>query len=108
MFPAHAKADFAASYPEGVHKLTHEMAQHPLMELEMLAQLGELLPEKSIEYNRGDLPVGVTGKPGQTGLSIGETIRSITTANSLAVLKNIEQEPAIARCWRNCWTNCTR
>ena len=94
MFPARAKADFAASYPEGVHKLTHEMTQHPLMELEMLAQLGELLPERSIEYNRGDLPVGVTGKPGQTGLSIGETIRSITTANSWAVLKNIEQEPA--------------
>ncbi len=94
MFPASAKADFAASYPEGVHKLIHELEQHPLLELEMLAQLAELLPEKNIEYNRGDVPVGITGKPGQTGLSIGETIRSITTANSWAVLRNIEQEPA--------------
>ena len=96
VFSARARATFAASYPEGPHKLEHALGQHPLLELEALAQMAEALPERSIEYNRGDLPLGVDGKPGATGLTIGETIRTIETANSWAVLKNIEQIPAYA------------
>lgn len=96
IFPARSRAYFAASYPEGAHKLTHDLVAHPLLELEALAQLGESLPDKSIEYNRGDLPIGITGKPGSTGRTIGETIREIDSANSWAVLKNIEQAPAYA------------
>ncbi|RIV91150.1 transcriptional regulator [Aurantiacibacter xanthus] len=96
VFPPRARADFAASYPEGPHKLAHTLGHHPLLELEALAQMAEALPERSVEYNRGDLPLGVDGKPGATGLSIGETIRTIETANSWAVLKNIEQAPAYA------------
>lgn len=94
VFGPASRADFAASYPEGAHKLAHELARHPLLELEALAQLAESLPEASIEYNRGDLPVGIEGKPGPTGLSIGETIRRAETSNSWAVLKNVEQSPA--------------
>ena len=97
IFPPVARADFAASYPEVPHKLTHSLREHPLLELEALAQLAEQLPEASLEYNRGDLPIGVDGKPGATGLTIGETIRGIDHANSWAVLKNIEQHPAYAR-----------
>ena len=40
------------------------------------------------------VPIGVDGKPGDTGISIGDTIRHIATSNSWAVLKNIEQDPA--------------
>ncbi|MFC3101821.1 transcriptional regulator [Altererythrobacter lauratis] len=94
VFCTASRADFAASYPEGAHTLTHELAGHPLLELEALAQLAEALPATSIEYNRGDLPVGIDEKPGQTGLSIGETIRRAETSNSWAVLKNVEQNPA--------------
>lgn len=93
IFPPTARADFAASYPEGPHKLSHDLERHPLLELELLAQLGEHLPPTSVEFNRGDLPVGINGKPEATGLTIGQTIRSIAKANSWAVLKNIEQEP---------------
>ena len=96
IFPPASRADFASSYPEGPHKLKHELHQHPLMELEMLAQLAEQLPETSIEYNRGDQPIGIDGKPDATGLTIGETIRNVGSSNSWAVLKNIEQEPAYA------------
>ena len=59
-------------------------------------QLGEALPAASIEYNRGDQPIGVDGKPEPTGLPIGETIRRIEQPGSWAVLKNIEQHPAYA------------
>ena len=82
---------FADYYPETAHKLPHALAGHPLLEIEALARLAESLPEASIEYNRGDVPIGVSEKPCGTGLAIGTTIRNIGEANSWAVLKNIEQ-----------------
>jgi len=94
IFDASARMAFAQSYPEVPHKLRHALDRHPLLDLEALAQLAESLPESSIEYNRGDLPIGIDDKPGTTGLSIGETIRRVGEANSWAALKNIEQVPA--------------
>ncbi|MCB2067883.1 MAG: cupin-like domain-containing protein [Erythrobacter sp.] len=96
IFPARSRANFASSYPEGAHKLEHDLIEHPLLELDALAMLGESLPAASVEYNRGDLPIGVDGKPGSNGLTIGDTIRGIATSNSWAALKNIEQNPAYA------------
>lgn len=86
------KARFSAGYPARPHALRHGFADHKLLEIDALAQLAESLPDASVEYNRGDIPVGVDGKPAQTGLTIGETIRAIGTSNSWAVLKNIEQD----------------
>lgn len=94
VFDAKALATFGANYPETPHTLHHALDSHPLLELDALAQLGEALPENSVEFNRGDLPIGVDGKPGATGLTIAETIRKVAEANSWAVLKNIEQVPA--------------
>lgn len=85
---------FGQLYPEQPHVLAHALGSHALLELDSLAALAERLTEASIEYNRGDLPIGVDGKPGATGLSIEDTIRRIASANSWAVLKNIEQDPA--------------
>ncbi len=94
VFDGQARATFAKSYPETPQGLNHSLSAHPLLELNALAALAETLPESSIEYNRGDLPLGVDGKPGATGMSIGETIHKIAEANSWAVLKNVEQAPA--------------
>lgn len=95
VFTADAKARFALCYPETPHVLTHSLLQHPLLELDALARLGETLPEKSLEYNRGDLPIGIRPEDvPSNGMTIGETIRRIESANSWAVLKNIEQVPA--------------
>lgn len=96
VFPTLSRAHFASSYPEGPHKLRHNLGAHPLLELDALAELGEALPARSIEYNRGDLPIGVDGKPGGNGLTIGQTIRGIEQTESWAVLKNIEQHAAYA------------
>ncbi|MGX7894788.1 JmjC domain-containing protein [Tsuneonella sp. HG222] len=95
-FPPATRARFAANYPEVTHVLQHGLREHPLLAIEALAQLGEALPDASVEYNRGNLPIGVDGKPGSNGLTIGETIRTIATSGSWAVLKNIEQHPAYA------------
>lgn len=96
VFPAESAAVFAAHYPEEPHTLAHRLGAHPLLELEALAALAEALPQPAIEYNSGDVPIGVAGKPGATGLAIGETIRRIAECGSWAVLKNIEQHPAYA------------
>lgn len=93
-FGADERESFATHYPEGPHILRHNLGQHPLLELDALAELAQELPEQCVEYNRGDLPIGVDGKPGETGLSIAETIREVAKANSWAVLKNVEQAPA--------------
>jgi hypothetical protein len=94
VFDAPARSRFAAHYPEAPHILLHNLTSHPLLEIEALAQLAERLPIASVEYNRGDLPIGVDGKPGSNGLTIAETIRRVAEAESWAVLKNIEQVPA--------------
>lgn len=94
VFDAPARAKFARHYPEQPHILGHTLTSHPLLEIEALAQLAEQLPESSVEYNRGDLPIGVDGKPGSNGMAIAETIRKVAEAESWAVLKNIEQVPA--------------
>lgn len=94
VFPGSARIRFAAAYPEQPLVIEHGLRDHPLLGLEALADLAGRLPDSSIEYNRGDLPIGVDGKPGPTGLSITETIHRIADANSWAVLKNIEQDEA--------------
>lgn len=96
VFAPEMRAIFAEAYPEQPHKLRHSLPEHPLLALDALAALGESLPQASVEYNRGDLPIGIDDKPGSNGLTIGETIRRIHETNSWAVLKNIEQHPAYA------------
>ncbi|MEJ6009234.1 transcriptional regulator [Novosphingobium aquae] len=96
VFSTEARRTFAGNYPEVPHKLPHALGQHPLLELDALAALAEMLPASSIEYNFADLPIGVDGKPDPTGIPIGETIRKIEETGSWAVLKNVEQVPAYA------------
>lgn len=94
IFDSANRAKFSKDYPEIPHRLTHNLGDHPLMTLEALARLGEALPEKSIEYNKGDLPIGVAPDEVQSnGLSIGDTIRRVEQSDSWAVLKNIEAIP---------------
>lgn len=85
---------FAKNYPETPHRLRHDLGDQPLLSLDALAKLGEALPEKSVEYNRGDLPIGIDpALVPANGLTIGDTIRQIDACRSWAVLKNIEQVP---------------
>ena len=96
VFSEAARAAFAANYPELPHTLTHRLAEHPLLTLEALASLAEVLPASSAEWNFADLPVGITEKPATNGLSVAETVRTIAANGSWAALKNIEQVPAYA------------
>lgn len=95
-FGQESLAQFALHYPEVPHRLAHRLGANPLLELEAIARLAEALPADSIEYNAGGQPIGISGKPETTGLTIGQTIRGIDKSDSWAVLKNIEQLPAYA------------
>ena len=94
VFSRYAHDIFSECYPEIPHKLRHALPDHPLLGLDALAELGESLPPHSVEYNLGNQPIGVSGKPESNGLTIAETIRRIEKSGSWAVLKNIEQHPA--------------
>lgn len=86
---------FGRLYPEKAGKLSHGVANHPMLELEALAKLAAVIDPAHVEYNSGNLPVGVDpdAVPGN-GLSIEQTIRSIEENNSWMVLKWIENDPA--------------
>ncbi len=95
VFPAEALNAMERLYPLEAGLLRHQLPDHPLLSLVALADLGERLPAAQVEYNPGDLPVGIRPEEvPSNGLSIGETIRTIDTNRSWAVLKNIESEPA--------------
>jgi len=86
---------FAALYPETSGKLTHALRDHPLLALDALADLATRMRAETVEYNRGDLPVGVEPDAAiGNGLSIADTIRGIETNGSWMVLKFIEQDAA--------------
>ncbi|HZG33801.1 MAG TPA: transcriptional regulator [Sphingopyxis sp.] len=93
VFPPDTLATMARLYPREAGLLHHRLPDHPLLSLDALAVLGEGLPAAQVEYNPGDLPVGIAPEDvPSNGLSIGETIRTIDANRSWAVLKNIETE----------------
>jgi hypothetical protein len=88
-FPDLSRAMFAASYPEGAHKLRHNLLVHPLLDLDALTQLAEALEAGgpgSVEYHAGDRQPGTGGR----------TIRELDEGNSWAALRNVGQVPSYA------------
>ncbi len=94
VFGEDMRQQFAACYPEQPQLLDHDMSTNALLSLDALARLGTALPKASVEYNPGDLPVGIDPKDvPDNGMSIADTILMIENSASWAVLKNIEQVP---------------
>lgn len=95
VFLAETLERMTALYPQRAGLLHHHLPDHPLLSLEALARLGEGLPSSEVEYNPGNVPIGIRPEDvPSNGLSIGETIRTIDTNGSWAVLKNIENVDA--------------
>jgi hypothetical protein len=93
IFPEDARIALRAAYPERPALIAHDLVDHPLLGLDALARLAQRIRPVDVEYNRGDLPVGVD--PSETpsnGLGVEETIRSIENCGSWMVLKFVEQD----------------
>lgn len=96
-FAPDAPATLDGAYPDKAVRLRHSLDGHALLSREALAALAERLPANSVEYNLGKLPLGVSAEDTPSnGLSIGDTIRTIDSNGSWAVLKNVEKDPAYA------------
>lgn len=93
-FPETARAALAEAYPEQITRLTHALSDDPRLTLPALVALaGEFAPE-NVEYNPGNLPIGIDPKDvPRANLSIAETVRSIEENGSWMVLKFIEKHP---------------
>lgn len=86
---------FAAIYPETPGKIVHNLAGHPMFTLDALVALAGRMRAKDVEYNRGDLPLGIDiDAVPANGLSIADTIRGIEENGSWMVLKFVEQDAA--------------
>ena len=85
---------FRGSFDRRPFLIGHDLTNHPLFESSRLMRLCRSLPETSVEYNAGNIPISVDPKrtPGN-GLSAEETIRRIAECKSWLVLKYVEQEP---------------
>lgn len=95
VFPPEALATFRAAYPLSPAKLTHRLLSHPLLELGAIAELATRLDSGSIEYNPGNLPIGIAPEDvPKPALSVADTIRAIEDAGAWMVLKRIEQDSA--------------
>jgi mannose-6-phosphate isomerase-like protein (cupin superfamily) len=98
VFPPRAFSVLEAAYPDRAVKLEHNLTGHPLLSLEQLVRLATQLPKGSVEYNQGNLPIGINPEDVPTPqLSIEDTIRSIEESGSWMVLKRIEQHPDYAK-----------
>ncbi|APE29229.1 hypothetical protein [Aurantiacibacter gangjinensis] len=93
IFNARSRSWFEASYPEGPHKLEHNLHAHPLLELEALAQLAQTLPAESVQVSPAT--PGHARRAGSTA-NIAETVRMIADAESWVALRNIEQDASYA------------
>jgi hypothetical protein len=87
-------ATFHERFGRKPFRVRHHLCEHPLFELPRLLQLARTLPEDRVEYNSGELAVGVDpARTPRTGLSIEETVRRIEECKSWMVLKNVERDP---------------
>jgi hypothetical protein len=85
---------FQVQFNRSPFMIEHNLVTHSLFNLERLIELSQFLPETSVEYNSGEVPV--SQDPNLTprnGLSITETIRRIEECRSWLVLKNVEKDP---------------
>jgi hypothetical protein len=96
-------ATFHERFGRRPFRVRHNLSGHPLFELSRLLQLAKALPENRVEYNSGELPVGVDpALTPRTGLSIEETVRRIEECKSWMVLKNVEHDPEYAALLDRC------
>jgi hypothetical protein len=77
----------------------HRLSEHPLLELESIAELADFLPPELVEHNLGEQPQVLDDRDAalpRVDDSPGAVARGIETNGSWMVLKEIEHEPRYA------------
>ena len=95
--------ELAANFNRIPFILRHNLSASHLFTLPRLIELAKSLPESYVEYNVGNVPVGIDSRdiPG-TGLSIEETLRQMNERCSWMVLKRVERDPEYDELLQGC------
>ena len=103
VFPDETRAAFAAAYPCAPTHLHHNLAGHPLLELDALAALATRMRPETREPNAAvGLRLGISNaETPDNGLSVEDTIARIGECGSWVLLKTIDQDPAYAALMRD-------
>jgi len=89
------QATFNAQFARAPFLVPHRLTRHTLFSLASLVELSKRLPASQVEYNAGEVPVGLDpALTPRNGLSPEETIRRIAECRSWLVLKHVEHDPA--------------
>ena len=84
---------FAQCFSSQAFAVRHDLADHPLLTLDAMAELADRLPLKSIERHRADLPLLSPGQPPELEGPPSETVRELESGNAWMVMWYIEQVP---------------
>ncbi|MBY0229055.1 MAG: cupin-like domain-containing protein [Gemmataceae bacterium] len=95
--------EFQASFGKEAFAVRHRLADHPLFGMGRLLDLARFLPPDRVEFNAGELPIGIDpALTPMTGLTAEETIRRIAECKSWLVLKNVERDPEYGALLNEC------
>lgn len=88
------REQFVPRFDRSPFVVRHHVEEEPLFTIPALIDLARQLPECSVEYQSGKVPVGLDpALAPKTGLSLEETLRTIEDCASWVVLKHVEQVP---------------
>ncbi|HTK12206.1 MAG TPA: cupin-like domain-containing protein [Xanthobacteraceae bacterium] len=86
---------FETLFPLRPFEIEHDMANHPLFTLPMLARLVQEMPRDFVEYNSGKVAVNQDPNAvAEVALDPAEVVRQIETCGAWMVLKRVETHPS--------------
>ena len=98
-----SRGTFCTHFGKVPFLVRHRLAAHELFSLPRLVELSKRLPASQVEYNAGEVPVGLDpARTPRNGLSPEETIRRIEECRSWLVLKNVQCDPAYRLLLEDC------
>ncbi len=90
-----SKDDFHDFYERRHFRITHNLADHPLLQMDRLRQLAEELPAEDVEMNAGHVSASLpSGQKPDHGLGILQAIDQLDTCGTWVGLKNVYKMPA--------------
>jgi hypothetical protein len=96
-------AEFANAFARRSMAVHHGLSEHPLFELDAIAELADRLPPDSVRRERGNLPLATYGKYVDVGEGPpSETIRNVERTGTRVSLRDIQQAPEYAELINEC------
>ena len=84
---------FQANFARSPYAVGHTLVEHPLLQLDRIAELADALPAKQVEHNLGKVPELLPGgEAPRLDAAPGEIARGIHSNGCWMVLKNIEND----------------